>query len=124
MKKELTKAEEQIMQILWKSEKAFIKDILEQFDDPKPAYTTVATIVKILEKKGFVSYKSYGNAFQFFPLISKDDYSIAHVNSVFKRYFKGSMKDVVSFFADNNNVQVNDIDEAIKVLTELKRKKP
>lgn len=124
MKKELTKAEEQIMQILWKSEKAFIKDILEQFDDPKPAYTTVATIVKILEKKGFVSYKAYGNAFQFFPLISKDDYSITHVNSVFKRYFKGSMKDVVSFFADNNNVQVNDIDEAIKVLTELKRKKP
>jgi predicted transcriptional regulator len=123
MKKDLTKAEEQIMQILWKSEKAFIKDILEHFDDPKPAYTTVATIVKILEKKGFVSYKSYGNAFQFYPLISKDDYSKTHVNSIFKRYFKSSIKDVVSFFADNNKVHVNDIDEAIKVLTELKQKK-
>lgn len=124
MKKELTKAEEQIMQILWKSEKAFIKDILEHFDDPKPAYTTVATIVKILERKGFVSYKAYGNAFQFYPLISKDDYSKTHVNSIFKKYFKSSIKDVVSFFADNNKVQVNDIDDAIKVLTELKRKKP
>lgn len=124
MKKELTKAEEQIMQILWKSEKAFIKDILEHFDDPKPAYTTVATIVKILERKGFVSYKAYGNAFQFYPLISKDAYSKTHVNSIFKKYFKSSIKDVVSFFADNNKVQVNDIDEAIKVLTELKRKTP
>jgi BlaI family transcriptional regulator, penicillinase repressor len=124
MKKDLTKAEEQIMQILWKSEKAFIKDILEHFDEPKPAYTTVATIVKILERKGFVSYKAYGNAFQFYPLISKNDYSKTHVNSIFKRYFKSSIKDVVSFFADNNKVQLNDIDEAIKVLTELKRKKP
>jgi BlaI family transcriptional regulator, penicillinase repressor len=124
MRKELTKAEEQIMQILWRTEKAFIKDILEQFDEPKPAYTTVATIVKILEKKGFVSYKAYGNAFQFYPLISKDDYSKTHVNSIFKRYFKSSIKDVVSFFADNNKVNVNDIDEAIKLLTELKNKKP
>jgi predicted transcriptional regulator len=124
MKKELTKAEEQIMQILWKSEKAFIKDILEQFDDPKPAYTTVATIVKILEKKGFVSYKAYGNAFQFYPLVSKDDYSKTHMNSIFRRYFKSSIKDVVSFFADNNKVNLTDIDEAIKVLTELKNKKP
>jgi BlaI family transcriptional regulator, penicillinase repressor len=123
MKKELTKAEEQIMQILWKSEKAFIKDILEQFEEPKPAYTTVATIVKILEKKGFVSYKPYGNAFQFYPLVSKEDYSKTHVNSIFKRYFKSSMKDVVSFFADNNKVHVNDIDEAIKILTQLKQKK-
>lgn len=120
---ELTKAEEQIMQILWKTEKAFIKDILEHFDDPKPAYTTVATIVKILEKKGFVSYKAYGNAYQFYPLITKTDYSKAHVNSIFKRYFKSSIKDVVSFFTDNNKVQVNDIDEAIKVLTELKNRK-
>ena len=120
---ELTRAEEQIMQILWKIEKGFIKDILEHFDEPKPAYTTVATIVKILERKGFVKYKAYGNAHQFFPIVSKSDYSQKHVNSIFKRYFKSSMKDVVSFFADNNKVQVKDIDEAIKLLTELKSKK-
>ena len=120
---ELTKAEEQIMQILWRIEKGFIKEILEHFDDPKPAYTTVATIVKILERKGFVSHKPYGNTHQFYPLVSKADYSQKHVNSLFKRYFKNSMKDVVSFFADNNKVNANDIDEAIKLLNELKKKK-
>jgi BlaI family penicillinase repressor len=120
---ELTRAEEQIMQILWKIEKGFIKDILEQFDDPKPAYTTVATIVKILERKGFVSFKPYGNAHQFYPLVSRTTYSKTHMNPLFKKYFKSSLKDVVSFFADNNKIRVNDIDEAIKLLTELKNKK-
>lgn len=119
----LTKAEEQIMQILWKIEKGFVKDILEYFDEPKPAYTTIATIVKILEKKGFVEFKAYGNAHQFFPIVSREEYSKTHVNTFFKKYFKGSIKEVVSFFADNNKVQVKDIDEAIKALTELKNKK-
>jgi predicted transcriptional regulator len=119
---ELTRAEEQIMQILWIIEKGFIKDILEHFDEPKPAYTTVATIVKILERKGFVSYKAYGNAHQFFPLISKNDYSQTHVNSLFKRYFKSSIKDVVSYFADNNKMDIKDIDSAINLLTELRNK--
>ena len=120
---ELTKAEEKIMHILWKLEKGFIKDILEHFDDPKPAYTTVATIVKILEKKGFVSHKSYGNAYQYYPLISKEVYSEKHLNAVFKKYFKSSVKDVVSFFADNNNMDTVDIDDAIEILTHLKNKK-
>jgi predicted transcriptional regulator len=119
---ELTKAEEQIMQILWNIEKGFIKDILEHFDEPKPAYTTVATIVKILEKKNFVAFKAYGNAYQFYPLVSKADYSKTHVNSLFKRFFKSSIKDVVTYFADNNKVKVSDIDDAIKALTELKNK--
>jgi BlaI family penicillinase repressor len=119
----LTKAEEHIMHIIWQLEKGFIKDILEEFDDPKPAYTTVATVVKILEKKGFVAYREYGNAHQFYPLISKTSYSKKHVNPLFKRYFKGSIKDVVSFFAENNKVHISDIDDAIKVLKSLKKKK-
>ena len=119
---ELTKAENQIMQILWKIEKGFVKDILEHFEEPKPAYTTVATMVKILEKKGFVAHNTYGNAHQFFPKISKEEYSKDHVNSLFKKYFKSSIKDVVSFFANNNQVNVNDIDNAIKLLKELKNK--
>jgi BlaI family transcriptional regulator, penicillinase repressor len=120
---ELTRAEEQIMQILWKIEKGFIKDILDSFDEPKPAYTTVATFMKILEKKGYVSYKPFGNAHQFFPLISKDEYSKTHINSIFGKYFKNSIKDVVSFFTDNNKVNVSDIDNAIKLLNEIKSKK-
>ena len=119
----LTKAEEQIMQILWEIEKGFIKDILEHFDEPKPAYTTVATIVKILEKKEFIAHKPYGNTHQFYPLVSKADYSNTHINSIFNKYFRSSIKDVVSFFAENNKMQVKDIDEAIKLLTELKDKK-
>lgn len=120
---ELTKAEEQVMQILWKIEKGFVKDLLEHYNEPKPAYTTVATIVKILEKKGYLSHKSYGNAHQFYPIISKEHYSNKHVNSVFKKYFSSSIKDVVSFFASNNKVEINDIDDAINLLNDLKNKK-
>ena len=120
---ELTRAEEQIMQILWKLEKGFVKEILDKFDDPKPAYTTVATFLKILEKKGFISHESFGNAHRFYPLISKDDYFKTHLNPIFKKYFKNSIKDVVSFFSENNKVNITDIDSAIKLLTELKNKK-
>jgi BlaI family penicillinase repressor len=120
---ELTRAEEEIMQILWKIEKGFIKDILEHFNEPKPAYTTVATIVKILEKKNFVFHKPFGNAHQFYPVISKEDYSKTHVNTIFSKYFKSSIKDVVSFFADNNTVNTKDIDNAINLLNEIKNRK-
>jgi BlaI family penicillinase repressor len=119
----LTKAEERIMHILWKLGKGFIKDILEEFDEPRPAYTTVATVVKILEKKGFVAYREYGNAYQFYPLISKTNYSRNYVNPLLKKYFKGSIKDVVSFFTENNKVHGSDIDDAIKLLKNLKKKK-
>ena len=111
------------MQILWKIEKGFIKDILEHFDEPKPAYTTVATIIKILERKNFVSHKPFGNAHEFYPLISKDNYFKTHINLVFSRYSKSSIKDVVSFFANNNAVNINDIDSAIKLLNKIKNKK-
>ena len=120
---ELTKAEEQIMQILWKLEKGFVKEILDQFDDPKPAYTTVATFLKILEKKGFVSHESFGNAHRFYTLISKDEYFKTHLRPIFRQYFQNSIKDVVLFFSENNKVEITDIDHAIKLLTELKNRK-
>jgi len=119
----LTKAEEQVMQILWKIEKGFIKDILEHFGYPKPAYTTIATIVKILGKKGFVNFRPYGNAYQYFPLISRNRYARAHINPVFKHYFKNSLTEVVSFYIDNNKVKTKEIDETIKVLNHLKKQK-
>jgi BlaI family transcriptional regulator, penicillinase repressor len=120
---ELTRAEEKIMHILWKTEKGFIKDILDHYGNPKPAYTTVATVVKILQRKGFVTYKAYGNAHQFYPVISKSEYSKMHINVIFKKYFKSSIREVVSFFAENNKMHGDDIDEAIRLLGKIRKKK-
>jgi len=120
---QLTKSEEYIMHILWKLEKAFIRDILEHYDYPRPAYTTVATLLKILHHKGYVSYKRYGKAYQYFPLVSKAKYAKTHLNPVLKKYFRNSLSEVISFYADNNKVKPRDIDEAIKVLNHLKKHK-
>ncbi len=122
--KELTKAEDQIMQILWKLEKAFVKDIVEQLPEPKPAYNTVSTIVRILEKKGFIGYKAYGKTHEYFPLIPKEKYTRFYLNNMVKGYFNGSVQNLVSFFAKENKMDVQDIDMLMKQLEELKNKKP
>ncbi len=122
--KELTKAEDQIMQILWTLEKGFVKDIVEQMPDPKPAYNTVSTIVRILEKKGFVGYKAYGKTHEYFPLILKEKYTRFYLNNMVKGYFNGSVQNLVSFFAKENKLEVQDIDALMKQLEELKNKKP
>lgn len=122
--KELTKAEDQIMQILWKLEKAFVKDIIEQMPSPKPAYNTVSTITRILEKKGFVGYKAYGKTHEYFPLVSKDKYTKFYLNNLVGGYFDGSIQSLVSFFASENKMDANDIDQLLKKLEELKQQKP
>jgi predicted transcriptional regulator len=121
--KELTKAEDQIMQILWTLEKGFVKDIIEQMPDPKPAYNTVSTIVRILEKKGFVGFKAYGKTHEYFPLIPKEKYTRFYLNNMVKGYFNGSVQNLVSFFAKENKLDVQDIDLLMKQLEELKNKK-
>lgn len=122
--KELTKAEDQIMQILWKIEKGFVKDIIDLFPEPKPAYNTVSTIVRILEKKGFVGYKAYGKTHEYFPLIAKENYTRFYLNNMVKGYFNGSFQNLVSFFAKENNLNVTDIDKLMSELQNLKNKKP
>ncbi len=122
--KELTKAEDQIMQILWTLEKGFVKDIVEQMPEPKPAYNTVSTIVRILEKKGFIGYKAYGKTHEYFPLIPKEKYTRFYLNNMVKGYFNGSVQNLVSFFAKENKMDVQDIDLLMKQLEELKSKKP
>lgn len=122
--KELTKAEEQIMQILWKLERALVKDIIEEMPEPKPAYNTVSTIVRILETKGFVDHKAFGKTHQYFPLISKDTYTQFSLNNLISGYFNGSFKNLVSFFTNDSNMGVQDIDQLMKQLDELKNKKP
>jgi BlaI family transcriptional regulator, penicillinase repressor len=122
--KELTKAEDQIMQILWTLQKGFVKDIVEQMPEPKPAYNTVSTIVRILEKKGFIGYKAYGKTHEYFPLIAKEKYTRFYLNNMVKGYFNGSVQNLVSFFAKENKMDVQDIDLLMKQLEELKNKKP
>ncbi|HNV29668.1 MAG TPA: BlaI/MecI/CopY family transcriptional regulator [Cyclobacteriaceae bacterium] len=122
--KELTKAEDQIMQVLWNLEKGFVKDIIDQLPEPKPAYNTVSTIVRILEKKGFVGYKAFGKTHEYFPLIGKEKYTRFYLNNLVKGYFNGSFQNLVSFFAKENSMEVQDIDQLMKELEHLKNKKP
>ena len=122
--KELTKAEEEVMQILWKLKKAFVKEILEKFEEPRPAYTTVSTMIRILQDKGFVGYRAYGRTHQYFPLISKDDYKKARMNSFVRDYFSDSYHKMVSFFAREENISVREIEEIMELMKrETKTKK-
>src|SRR6187549_857944 len=120
--KELTKAEDQVMQILWKIERGVVKDIMEEMPEPKPAYNTVSTIVRILETKGFVDHKAYGKTHEYFPLISKDKYTKFYLNNLIKGYFNGSFQNLVSFFTQEEKLKVKDIDQLVKKLEELKNK--
>jgi len=124
MIKELTKAEEQIMQILWQIEKGFVNDIVECLHDPKPAYNTVSTIVRILEKKGFVSHIAYGKTHEYFPLITREEYTKNFVGSVVENYFQNSFRQLVSFFAHENQLSISELEE-IKTLmeSEINKKK-
>lgn len=112
--KELTKAEEQVMQILWKLDKAFVKEIIAEMPEPKPAYNTVSTIIRILEQKGFVDHEAFGKTYQYYPVIEKDDYSQFYLNNFLTGYFSGSFERLVSFFAKENDLGVNEVDELMK----------
>ena len=116
--KELTKAEEQVMQILWQIERGFVKDILAQMPDPKPAYNTVSTIVRILEKKGFVSYQAYGKTHEYYPLVAKKDYSHFFLKSFIGNYFGGSFSRLVSFFAQENDMDIHDFERLMRHVEE------
>jgi len=118
----LTKAEEQVMQILWKEKKGFVKDLLEHFPEPKPAYNTVSTIIRILEKKGFVAHRSYGKSHEYYPLISLERYRSDRFSSLMKNYFNNSMKQVLSHFGKTDSIDIKEADEIIRMMEELKEK--
>jgi BlaI family transcriptional regulator, penicillinase repressor len=120
--KELTKAEEQIMMILWKIGKGFVKDILSHFDEPKPAYNTVSTIVRILQDKGFVTHKAYGRTHQYYPVISKTEYSKMHLGTFINSYFSNSFEQMVSFFAHEKQISVKEMEEILIAHVERDRK--
>ena len=112
--KQLTKAEEEIMQTLWQLNTATVKDIIEILPSPKPAYNTVSTIVRILESKGFVDYEKQGKGHLYFPLVAKEAYSNQSINKLVDNYFQGSFKSMVSFFVKKNDVDINDIESLLK----------
>ncbi len=120
----LTRAEEEVMKVLWKIEKGFIKDILEHFPDPKPAYTTVSTIVRILQDKGFVSHKEYGRSHEYYPLITKEEYSKNHLKSFVRDYFSNSFKNMVNFFTESRAISLKEMEEIMKIMQkEVKKRK-
>lgn len=118
--KQLTKAEEEIMQALWSLKKANVKSVIDILPEPKPAYNTVSTIVRILESKGFVDYEKQGKGHIYYPLIDKASYSNQSLNKLVDNYFQGSFKSLVSFFVQKNDVDVKDIESLLKEIDKNK----
>jgi BlaI family penicillinase repressor len=122
--RDLTRAEEQVMQVLWKIKKGFVKDILEHFDDPKPAYNTVSTIVRILQEKGFVTHKAYGRTHEYYPVVTKTEYSKSHLSTFVNDYFSNSFEKMVSFFAKEKSISLHEMEEIMKIMdNEVKKQK-
>lgn len=119
---QLTKAEEEIMQVLWDLDSAFVKDIITKLPKPKPAYNTVSTVVRTLEQKGFVGHEPLGKSHKYHPLITKDAYTRAFMKGFVKRYFSGSYQEMVSFFTKEDKLSVNELEQLVKELKNLKDK--
>jgi predicted transcriptional regulator len=120
--KELTRAEEQIIQVLWTLEKAFVKDIIDELPDPKPAYNTVSTIIRILETKGFVAHEAFGKSHQYYPLISKEEYKSFATGKLLNNYFENSVESMFSFFLKDEKIDLKEADEIMKLIEKLKNK--
>lgn len=120
MDKQLTKAEEQFMQILWALEEASVQEIIDQLPEPKPAYNTVSTIIRILENKDFVAHKAKGRGYIYFPLVSKSIYTNQSLQKIVDGYFGGSFKSMVSFFVNKNEVDFKELDTILKIINDKK----
>ena len=118
--KELTRAEEEIMQILWKLKKAFVKEIIAEMPEPKPAYNTVSTIVRILQQKEMVGHESMGKSHKYYPLITREAYSRFRMDGLMKSYFSGSLSKMVSFFVEKNKVNTRELDEILQLIEKEK----
>ena len=117
--KELTKAEEQVMQVIWKIGEGFVNDIMTAYPEPKPVYNTVLTMIRILEKKGFVAHEQFGKANRYYPLVSKEEYSESSLKGLVKNYFNNSYFDLMSAFAKKENFTMEQIEELKKMIDEM-----
>jgi predicted transcriptional regulator len=118
--KKLTRKEEEVMKILWKLEKAFVKDIIDQYDDPKPHYNTVSSLVRLLQDKGVVGFTQYGNTYQYFPLMTKEEYRRTFMKQVVSDYFDNSYKSAVAFFVKEKGLSPEELEELIKMIKDQK----
>ena len=116
----LTNKEEEIMRVLWNLKQAFVKEVVEELPDPKPHYNTVSTTVRNLEDKGYISHKAFGKTHQYFPLVSKEDYRKNFMQKTIHQYFESSYKNVVSFFAREEKISVEELKEIIENLENKK----
>ena len=116
----LTNKEEEIMQVLWKLEKAFVKDVLAEIKEDKPHYNTLSTIIRNLEEKGYVGYHAFGKTHQYYPIVSKEAYKERFMNTAIENYFNNSYKNVVSFFAKEEKISVDDLKEIIALIEKQK----
>ncbi len=121
--KELTRAEEQIMQVVWQLKKAFVKDVIDQLPEPKPAYNTVSTIIRILETKGFIGHEAFGKSHQYFALVNREDYKSFATEKLLSNYFESSVESMFSFFVKEKKIDLDEADEILKLIEKLKHKK-
>jgi len=117
----LAKREEQIMQVFWNLEKAFIKEVIPELPDPKPHYNSVATMVKILEEKGFLSHESVGNIFRYFPVITKEDYQKHAMKDIVSQYFDNSYPTMLAFFAKEQKISESELNEILEIIKSSKK---
>lgn len=122
MEKELTKVELQLMNILWDKKAAFVNDVLEQLAEPKPAYNTISTFMRILVSKGFVGYKAFGKSHQYYPLISRETYMEYFLSSVKNTFFSGSFQSMISFFAKREKLSKKEMEDLLTMLNENREK--
>ena len=121
---QLTKAEEQVMEIIWKHQNAFMKEIMDSYVDPKPAGTTIATLLKRMQDKGFVGYETFGNSRQYFALVKKEVYFSKEMKGLIKNYFNNSALQFASFFTSSGNISADELEDLKKIIdTEIERRK-
>jgi BlaI family penicillinase repressor len=114
----LTKAEEQIMQYLWKLKKGVLKDIVEQFPEPRPANTTISTVIRVLVKKGFIAFNTYGKVNEYYPKVEKSEYFKDQFKGMLKNFFNGSPTKFASFFANNQELDISQLEEIKQLVDE------
>jgi BlaI family transcriptional regulator, penicillinase repressor len=121
---QLSKSEEQLMEFIWKNEKAFMKDLIESYSEPKPATTTISTLLKRMQEKGFVAFKLFGNSREYYPLVDKTEYFSKHVKGMIKNYFDDSAMQFASFFTKSTNLTAEELEDLKRIVDqEINRKK-